>query len=213
MKKLLILSLAVFLTDNLFAQTWNEWSRQKKTQKKYLVQQIAALQVYSDYLLKGYSIAKNGLNTIQSIKHGDFDLNSNYFISLVTVNSKIKHYKKVADIIAMEVSIAKYIGKAVRSLISNNQFTNKELGYFKDVFNKVLTDGAKNLDELYNVITNGTVQMNDDERIIAIDKIYGDMQDKKMFTISFSNDAAGLSIQRSNEEKNILISKKLNGLK
>ncbi len=213
MKKLLILSIAVFLTNNLFAQTWSEWSRQKKTQKKYLLQQIAALQFYSGYLLKGYSIAKNGLNAIQSIKHGDFDLNSNYFTSLVTVNPKIKRLQKVADIIVMVGSITKYTGKAVRSLIGSNQFTNKELSYFQDVFNKLLTDCTKNLDELYNVITNGTIQMKDDERIRAIDKIYDDMQDKKMFTISFSNDATGLSIQRGNDEKNILISKKLNGLK
>ena len=213
MKKLLILSIAIFLTDNLFAQTWSEWSRQKRTQKKYLLQQIAALQFYSGYLLKGHSIAQNGLNTIQSIKHGDFDLNSKYFTSLVTVNPKIKRFQKVADIIAIQVSIAKYTGKAIRNLINSNQFTNKELSYFKEVFNKLLTDCAKNLDELYSVITNGTVQMKDDERIKAIDNIYDDMQDKKMFTISFCNDASGLSIQRSNDEKNILISKKLNGLK
>ena len=109
--------------------------------------------------------------------------------------------------------LAKYTGKAIRNLISSNQFTNKELKYFKEVFNKLLADCAKNLDELYNVITNGAIQMKDDERIKTIDKIYDDMQDKKMFTVSFSNDAAGLSIQRSNDEKNILISKKLNGLK
>ena len=54
--------------------------------------------------------------------------------------------------------------------------------------------------------------MKDDERIKAIDKRYVDIQDKQQFTRAFSNNAAGLSIQRSNEENDIIISKKLNGL-
>ena len=40
------------------AQTFAEWFRQSATQKKYLLQQIAALQVYIGYVQKGYSIAK-----------------------------------------------------------------------------------------------------------------------------------------------------------
>ena len=55
--------------------------------------------------------------------------------------------------------------------------------------------------------------MKDDERIKAINKIYLDMQDKQQFVRAFSNNTAGLSIQRSNEENDIIISKKLNGLK
>ena len=59
MKKLLILSTMVLCADNLSAQTVAEWFRQKATQRKYLLQQIAALHVYSGYLSKGYSIAKD----------------------------------------------------------------------------------------------------------------------------------------------------------
>ena len=72
----------VLCAENLSAQTSSEWFRQKATQKKYLLQQIAALQVYSGYLSKGYSIAKNGLNTIKNIKNGDLLQHSNYFTSL-----------------------------------------------------------------------------------------------------------------------------------
>ena len=65
----------VLCAENLTAQTWAEWFRQKATQKKYLLQQIAALHVYSGYLSKGYSIAKDGLNTIKSI-------NPNYALAI-----------------------------------------------------------------------------------------------------------------------------------
>jgi hypothetical protein len=213
MKKLLIISIMVLCAENLFAQTWAEWFRQKATQKKYLLQQIAALKVYSGYLSKGYSNAKNGLNTIKSIKNGDLLQHTKSFTSLVTVNPKIKQYKKVADIIAMQIGITKQTGNAIKRFRNNHHFTTTEIKYLQGVFNTLLSVCAKNLDELLNLIINGNLQMKDDERIKAIDEIYVDMQDKQQFVTAFSNNAAGLSIQRSNEENDIIISKKLNGLK
>ena len=119
----------------------------------------------------------------------------------------------MADIIAMQISIAKQSGNAIKSFKNNHRFTSSEINYLQSVFDKLLSDCAKNLDELLNLITNGNLQMKDDERIKAIDKIYVDMQDKQQFVRAFTNNAAGLSIQRSNEENDIIISKKLNGLK
>ena len=138
---------------------------------------------------------------------------SNYFTSLVTVNPQIKRYKKVADIIALQISIAKQSGNAIKSFKNNHHFTSSEINYLQSVFDKLLSDCAKNLDELLNLITNGNLQMKDDERIKAIDKIYIDMQDKQQFARAFSNSTTGLSIQRSNEGNDIIISKKINGLK
>ncbi len=79
--------------------------------------------------------------------------------------------------------------------------------------NNILTACASNLDDLSNLITGGDFQLKDDERIQGIDKIYADMQDIQMFTTSFCNNTVGLSIQRTNEENEVIISKKLNGIK
>ena len=119
----------------------------------------------------------------------------------------------MADIIAMQISIAKQSGNAIKSFRNNHHFTPTEFNYLQGVFNTLLSACAKNLDELLCLITNGNIQMKDDERIKAIDKLYVDMQDKQQFVRALSNNAAGLSIQRSNEENDIIISKKLNGLK
>jgi len=213
MKKIMILSIVICCTNNLSAQTWGEWFNQKATQKKYLLLQIAALKVYAGYLSKGYSIAKNGLNTIKDIKHSDFNLHNDYFTSLVTVNPKVRQYKKVAEIIAIQISIAKQSGKAIKNFRGNQHFTSAEINYLQNVFGNLLSECSKNLDELFSLITNGNLQMKDDERIQAIDRLYADMQDKQQFARSFCNSAAGLSVQRSNEANDIIISKKLNGLK
>ena len=61
MKKLLIMFLLGMLATTTQAQTFAEWFKQKKTQKKYLVQQIAALQVYIGCLLYTSPSPRDGL--------------------------------------------------------------------------------------------------------------------------------------------------------
>lgn len=212
MKKILIVSIVILCAGNLSAQTWSEWFRQNSTQRKYLLQQIAALKVYTGYLSKGYTIAKNGLSAIKGFKNGDLLQHTNYFTSLVTVNPKVKRYTRVAEIIALQISIAKQSASAIKNFKRNPNFTQTEISYLRQVLNSLLSDCAKNLNELFDLITNGNLQMKDDERIRAIDKLYVNMQDKQQFTRSFYNSATGLSIQRSNEANDIIISKKLNGL-
>jgi hypothetical protein len=52
----------------------------KKTQKKYLLQQIAALQVYFGYAKKGYSFVSSDTKTIRDIKKGDPKINNTFSI-------------------------------------------------------------------------------------------------------------------------------------
>ncbi len=211
MKNFLII-LLVLSVSFCQGQTYDEWFSQKKTQKKYLLEQIAALQTYIGYAEKGYSIVTGGLNTIKDIKHGDFNLHNNFFNSLSSVNPAIKKYSKVASIIAMQISIAKQVSGTIKSCKKSNLLLNSELKYLGAVFNNLLNECAKSLDELFVVITNNETQMKDDERIQRIDKLYDDMKDKQIFTTSFSHSATGLSIQRMNDQNDIIISKKLNGL-
>ncbi len=62
---------------------------QNKTQKEYLIEQIAQLKIYLELTEKGYKIAKEGLTTIGQIKRGEFKLHKNRFDSLLIVNPKI----------------------------------------------------------------------------------------------------------------------------
>ncbi|MGI8583232.1 MAG: hypothetical protein ACR2KX_13600 [Chitinophagaceae bacterium] len=211
MKNFLII---LFVLSGSFCQgqTYEEWFRQKKTQEKYLLEQIAALQTYIGYAEKGYSIVIGGLNTIKNIKHGDFNLHNNFFSSLSSVKPAIKKYSKVASIIAMQISIAKQVSGTIKSCKKSNMLMSSELKYLSVVFNNLLGECAKNLDELFALITNNESQMKDDERIQRIDKVYDDMKDKQVFVTSFSHSAKGLSIQRINDHNDIIISKKLHGL-
>jgi hypothetical protein len=212
MKQLLIISILLMFCFTGQAQIWGEIFNQKKTQKKYLIEQVAALQVYARYLQKGYTIARDGIQSVQSIRKGDFNLHSNFFTSLGLMNPRIRQYTKVADILLMQVNIAKKTGTTIRQCRESKQLTYTEINYLQSVFTRLLEDCAQSLDELADVIGNNRLQMKDDERIKRIDAIYRDMQDKQVFVQSFSHSASGLTIQRNTEATEINISRKLNGV-
>ncbi len=213
MKKLLVIALLLFATHSINAQTWDEWFRQKATQKKYLLQQIASLQLYADYLSEGYSIAKKGLHVFQDIKHGDFNLHSDYFSSLQSVSPKIKGYTKTIEIISLQIDISKQIIRTIKDCKVSNQLTRTEIEYIQNVFQKVLNDCADIIDLLNPILIDNKLSMKDNERISAIGRICAEMQDNYAFTVSFGNSAKALCAQRDQETQEILTEQKLNELK
>lgn len=173
------------------------------------MEQIAANQVYIEYAKKGYRIATDGLHTIRDIKNGDFRLHLGFIDSLKVVNPQIKSWVKVAEIITQQLRIIKASNQAVDFIRESNQFTHDELDYCKKVFDNLLEECIKNIDELLLVITNGQLSMNDDERIKRIEKLYLDMQEKATFTASFSNEMSVLAMQRLTEQTEIEYSKRI----
>ncbi len=214
MKKVFVLALAcLFASFVTNAQIVAEWLNQKQTQKKYLFQQIAALQVYISYAKKGYNIASKGITTVHNIKKGDFNLHRDFFSSLKNVNPKISKYVKVADIVAYQLRIIKQIKQTLHGIRETKQFTNEEFDYCKQVFDNLLDECVKTIDELFMVITSGKLEMKDDERLKRIDNLYTDIQDKYSFCFSFSDDIGILSVQRLGEQIEINRSKIINGIK
>jgi len=213
MKKLLILFLFGMFATTTQAQTFAEWFRQKKTQKQYLIQQITALQVYIGYAQKGYSIAKEGLNTIGELKRGEFNLHTDYFNSLKSVNPKIKQYAKVADIMVMQITIIQGYSKTRRYVRESGAFNGEELDYIMRVLGRLLDDCGNTLGELIAVTTDGNLEMKDDERLERIDILYQDMTDKYTFSRSFNNETMVLAASRIKENNDVQTSRALYGIK
>lgn len=214
MKRILLLAtVGLFAFHSSTAQTTDEWLNQKATQKKYLLQQIAALQVYLGYAKKGYTIVTSGVNTIRNIKNGDYNLHRDFFSRLKNVNPAISRYVKVADIIAYQVKIIKQTKGTLQQIKETKQFAEAELDYCKQVFENLLDECIKTVEELILVTTSGELELKDDERLKRIDRLYADVQDKYSFTCAFSEDMGILAVQRLGEQMEINRSKLINGIK
>lgn len=212
MKKILIVSWILSLSLGVKAQTFKEWFEQKKTQIEYLVNQIAALEVYTNTIEKGYSIAHEGLTVIGNIKKGDFSLHSEYFSSLNRVNPQIKAYWKIADIIQTEVNIMKCCSRQNKMLHSSGAFTSGEVIYCSSVFTNLL-DGCNDIiDQLIAITTNGRLQLKDDERIERIDELHAQIKDRDKFMRSFGSEILLLAIQRTRDQNDVKASKSLLGI-
>ncbi len=194
-----VLILMFFSAGQLNAQTWSEWFSQKKTQKKYLVEQLAALKMYASYLKKGYGIGSSGLNFIKDAAKGEFDLHSAFFSSLKAVNPAIKKNVRIAEILEMQIAI----NKTFLGFHGLENLTDANRRYIDLVSSNLLDDCQKDLEALLLVITSGRVALTDDERLARIDQLYLEMQQKKIFTSSFSALVQSLDRDRTLDIKNI----------
>lgn len=211
MKRIKILLLVVLCCGAAQAQTpnWNEWFRQKKTQRKYLIQQIAALKVYLEYLKKGYKIVDKGLTTIGDIKDGTFTMDKAYVNSLKQVSPVVKNSPKLNEVIAYQNSIRKDLYKLVLDSRKDENLSSDEVEYIEEVYKNMLEECEASIDELIVITTSGEAEMKDDERLLRLDKVHDDMQDKYAFTQDFISGTRLLCVERAKEKNQIKRSEQL----
>jgi hypothetical protein len=161
-----------------------------------MLEQIAKLEVLLAELKKGYDIVNKGLNLINDIKHGDFNLHSDYFNSLSTVKGPIKNDSKIAAMIAMQVQMVTNYSKFMQSYKNAKVFTTSELNYLANVYSALLNDVAEDIGLLTDIITDGTLQMKDDERIHQIDQLYQTTHEQYEFESVFHSQIQLQALQR-----------------
>jgi len=170
-------------------------------QRKELLLQIAALQVYIDYAKKGYSAVSKGLNFIGDAKKGEVSLHGDYFTSLLKINPKVRNYYKTAEIISMQFKIMKLCRKTLAELQTADLFHGSELDYIERAFGKLLQNCSQTLDELLAITADAELALKDDQRIERIDLLHKTMLEDYNFCLSFSSEARLLSISKSSEKK------------
>jgi hypothetical protein len=206
MKTAFIVTITLLMVRPIHAQdapNFNEWFRQKKTQIKYLVQQIAALQVYLGYLKKGYQIVDNGLTTIGNIKDGTLTQDQTYLNSLKSVSPVVRDSPQVGRVLLYQ----KYILTAfidLRGFVLQNAFyTEAEREYIQSVQTNILNQCQDSLNELGPILTVGETEMTDDDRLQRLDKVHEEMLDRYSFTRGFVASTRLLALQRAKENQEI----------
>jgi hypothetical protein len=102
MKSMVVLLLFLVFASGVSVQTAEEFFDQKKTQKKYLLKQIAALKVYSGYLQKGYAITTAATEAISKKKSGENNFHALFFNSLAKVSPQVLSYPTLAHTTFLE---------------------------------------------------------------------------------------------------------------
>jgi hypothetical protein len=187
----------ILITLCVFNHSMNGQAKQRKE----LLLQIAALQVYIDYAKKGYSAVSKGLNFIGDARKGELNLHGDYFTSLLKINPKIRNYYKTAEIISLQFKIMKLSRKTLADLKTADLFHGSELEYIERSFERLLQNCSRTLDQLLAVTTNAELELKDDQRIERIDDLHKMMQGDYNFCLSFCNDARLLSVSKAADKK------------
>jgi len=204
----LFTAISTGMATKVHAQTFAEWFEQNKTQKSYLLQQIAALQVFSGYLKQGYQVATNGMSSISGSLKKENDLHSTYYGRMKTVDPVVKNNAMVKDITTWQQDILKRMQDI--TLISG--LTTDEKNYLANVKAAVLKDCDQQLNTLQSVITDGKMEMSDAERIALLTKIHTAMMNNYRFASGFMAQAKIYAAQKQQGQSEAIVEKQLNGV-
>lgn len=164
-----------------------------------LIKRIALLQVYLEYLQKGYAIARDGWETVRHITKGEFDLHTDYFRSLEKVNPVIKRNSAVAAVIDNEVRLVKAVVALRKRIVGDQSFGTDEVQYLYAVLDGLLSHLEKDM-ELFRLITEDRqVKMGDADRAGWIVRIAAQVRDRERFMANVTEIVEGLSRGRSVE--------------
>jgi hypothetical protein len=197
---LICFSFLAFSFQPAKAQTFAEWFEQGKTQMKYLVLQIEALNAFQNSVRQGYNELHNDWWAIKDWKSGEYALHIGYYNSLSQVNPIVAQYADKAGIQSEQQSIISQFA----ALNGLNGLTADEQTYIGTVRQAVLADCNKAMSDLQTVLTSGKLVMSDDERMKRIAADDEAVKDQYEFTCHFCTQVRLLAAQRNAENNEYL---------
>ncbi len=135
-----------------------------------------------------------------------------YFEELQKVKLLITYYQRIKDITVKQARLVQEYRTAWGLLKSDKHFSAWEIDYMGKVYNGILNETIKNIDQLTIVINSFKTQMSDAKRLELINSV-GDRVDENIMDLrQFNNENALLSLQRAKDEQEINLVKKMYGL-
>jgi hypothetical protein len=195
-KRVFLLLMVVLVVQAGRAQFLGGIFDQGATELKEYAQQIAALQVYIGEAEKGYRIVESGLASIGNINQGEYELHQAFFSSLAAVNPKIANMAEVAEILALQVSIVEGFTASMNRWKKGGGLSAGELEAAGQVYSTIYQAGLQDLRDLLNLTTPGKLTMPDDQRILRIQALDGDMKQQYVFVQQFSAQTDMLAAER-----------------
>ena len=140
------------------------------------------------------------------------DLYQDYFNELWQVKTFITEYKKVSDIIAAQKQLVADYKKAFSLVQKDAHFSPAEQQYIYSVYTGIIDASIKDLDQILSIIQSFTVQMSDEERLKIITTCAASIERDISDIRRFNNQAIQISLQRSKDQTDLSIVRKLYGL-
>lgn len=178
---------------------------------------VQRLQNETVWLQNAQKVLENAMSKLKLEEISDWakkqkDLYGNYFDELWKIKNAIGNYQRVRDIINKQVLLVQEYTKAYNLSKQDKHFTVDELGYMGQVYNGILNESLKNIDQVQLAISAFATQMGDAKRLeiihAAADNIDRNLSDLRQF----NQENIRTSLQRAKEQNDIDVVKKLYSL-
>lgn len=179
---------------------------------------VQRLQNETVWLQNAQKVLENAMSKLKLKEIGDWakkqkDLYGNYFDELWKIKNAIGNYQRVRDIINKQVLLVQEYTKAYNLSKLDKHFTVDELSYMGQVYNGILNESLKNIDQVQLAISAFATQMSDAKRLeiihAAADNIDQNLSDLRQF----NQENIRTSLQRAKEQNDIDVVKKLYGIR
>ena len=191
---------SLFLCLNGFSQT------ESLQQLQLDIEKLAQLKLMLNNMYSGYSQLANGYNSIKSQSLDNFNLHKNFLDGLKAVSPAVKNDPAINAIASMQSQIISEYNATYKKLVSTGLFNRDELDYFNKGYARISKQADQNMADLQLLITPERLQMNEAERLSAIDKIRADMESQLNVVKSFSkkvNTLSAIRLQLKKDNQNL----------
>lgn len=152
------------------------------------------------------------LNEIKEWTQKQKKLYEDYFEELRKVKAAIANYKRVKDIIQLQVAMVKEYKGAWALFQQDKNFTPEELDYMLNIYSGMMDESLKNIDQLFLVVNSFATQMTDAKRLEIINTVADNIQTQYFDLKEFNTQNKMLSLQRASDKAEIEYVRRLYGL-
>jgi hypothetical protein len=137
---------------------------------------------------------------------------ANYFDELWRIKTALAYYQRIKDIIEKQLQLVNEYKGAWALFKQDKNFTADEMDYMQEVYNGMMDESIKNLDQLSLVINAFVTQMSDAKRMEIINEVDNKLDENLNDLREFNNQNKMISLHRASEKGKIETVKKLYGL-
>lgn len=150
--------------------------------------------------------ATTATNVINSFKEMQkiYDQGKEYYDALKSVHNLIKDARKVQETVAMVSEISQIYSTNFNKMLSDPNFSLKELEAISDGYAKLLRHSGNLISDIKEVVSTANgLSMTDAERMAVIDRIHTKMVENRNLVSYFSKKNISVSFIRSQEKGDV----------
>ncbi|MEP7372327.1 MAG: conjugal transfer protein TraI [Chitinophagaceae bacterium] len=179
--------------------------------------QIQRFQNATIWLQNAQQTVENAMSKLKLQEISDWvekqrKLYADYFDELWKIKSALAYYQRVKDIIENQAGMVREYKQAWALFRQDKNFTEEEINYMGGVYQGMLDESLKSIDQLFLVINAFATQMSDAKRLEIINSVSQNVSQNVMDLREFNNENKMVSLQRGAEKGEIELVKRLYGI-